>query len=369
MTGRTAVAIAALVALLALPFQSAAQAQEEASFLIEPGPASSMSPDGGYFIIRTKPGKLVKQSVVLRNDSQRTLPLQLGAVDTLTGPLGGTSYGLPADPVALTGAWISMGKSELSLAPGSSERVPFEIRVPENATSGQHLAGIAAYVPNEADEQGGAAPGEAGAIVTVQTRRVVTVLIELPGPKGPELVISGVDVEARTDSVYLGIAIANEGFGLTVGDGVIELPEHGFRRSFDVGNFVPGTAISYPIEWEATPAEGEYPVTVEISYDGGVARYEGTFIVGEAVSQELAGRRGSSGPNLLLIVSGMGALVLGGAAALWWRKRRWRSVSQRPRLIPRPAAVRPLAERPAQLHSLRPPPPPPPPASSRTPPG
>ena len=317
-----AVVVGILVAAAVLfPPPSAAQDPADTDFLIRPGSGSSMSSEGDYFVIKTKPGKVLEQSVVLRNDSNRTLALQLGGVDAVTGPLGGTSYGLPTEEAALTGSWISMDTTQVSLRPGGVEEIPFEVRVPSDAATGQHLAGIAAYVPNE-NEDDDVVPGEPGAVVTVQTRRVVSVLIELPGSAAPELVVSGVEPDARTDAIYLGIAITNEGFGLTEGQGVIELPEHGFRRTFDVGTFVPGTSITYPIEWQESPSEGEYPARVEISYDGGVGRWEGTLVIGEAVSEKLAQSRGTSDGTMVWIAAGIGLiLVLGLVGTIIWRRR------------------------------------------------
>lgn len=369
----------ALVFVALLGGVSAAQAPDDSDFLIEPGPGSSTSSQGGYFVVKTKPGRILEQSVVLRNDSNRALTLELGAVDALTGPLGGTSYGLPTDQVTRTGSWISMAKTRVTLRPGAAEEIKFEIRVPSDAASGQHLAGIAAYVPNEDPDGDDVVPGEPGAVVTVQTRRVVSVLIELPGSAAPELVVSGVEPEPRTDAVYLGVAIANEGFGLTEGEGIIELPEHGFRRTFDVGTFVPGTSIVYPIEWERSPDEGEYAARVEISYEGGVARWEGNFVIGEAVSDQLAQNRGDSRPAWLWPAAAIATLLVIALIGLTIRRRRSRgTVIARPQTrvatkttaagaTPSPTKASPVASGTPRDTSL--PPPPPPPARTRPPKG
>lgn len=281
-------------------------------------------PRGGYFVIEAEPGDSLVQSVDLRNESREGLRLRLAAVDALTGPLGGASYGLPDEQPNRTGAWISLRKRSVKLAPGAAMTVSFRIDVPTGAPSGEHLAGLTVWNPNESEEGSGTAdPGEAGASVVVQTRRVVAVQVNLPGESSPELVISGITPEARPDGLYLGLQIANEGFGLTQGEGAVELPDEDFEADFALDTFVPGTEIAYPVKWRKTADDGEYRGRVEISYEGRTATWDGTFLVGEDVLQDLEDRGGASRRSLVpWIIAAVVALLVLIIAAVVVAKRR-----------------------------------------------
>lgn len=60
---------------------------------------------------------------------------------------------------------------------------------------------------------------------------MLAVEVVTPGPAVPEIAMSGVKTMARPDGMYLSVGIANDGTGLTTGQGVRALPESGFRRS------------------------------------------------------------------------------------------------------------------------------------------
>ncbi|MGH2821099.1 MAG: WxL protein peptidoglycan domain-containing protein, partial [Actinomycetota bacterium] len=311
----------------------------------------------------TDPGVKVVQSLALRNDSSKPLALRLAGVDATTGPFGGASYGLENEPAARVGAWISLERTSVTLAPGESEIVDFEVEVPPDADSGEHLAGISVFSPAPDAETEGAGEGEAGAAIHIQTRRIVAMQVNLPGPSQPELVISGVDAAARPDGLYLEIGMENAGRGLTKGQGFVEIPGEGFQQSFDVDTFVPGTSIAYPVRWTDSVPEGEYSARVEVEYEDGVASWEGTFTVGRGVLEELA-ERGvevpeSSRPSWVWVAVAAGAVALAGLFLFWLRRRTPERVSGRPRGVGTPSAAPETAR---SVRPMPPPPPPPPPA-------
>lgn len=303
-----------------------AQAQENDDFVAQPASNSQTDPAGGYFMIKSRPGESVTQSVELRNDGRRSLHLRLAAVDAVTGPLGGASYGLPEDKPSATGKWMSLDETSVTLEPGEGATIEFVVSIPEDARGGQHLGGIAVWSPENSKSSGQEEAGGAGAAVVVQTRRIIAVQVNLPGPSEPNLVITGIKPEARPDGVYLGIEIANEGQGLTqdVGSGVVELPDEDFDAEFGLDTFVPATSIRYPVKWRAVAEEGEYAAQVEIIYDDGrVATWEGTFMVGDVLLQELKERSPSAGRSLpLLLIGALALAVVLLLAALWFRRRR-----------------------------------------------
>lgn len=319
--------------ILTLVGAGAATAQEGGvNFVVEPVPGSSTAAPGGYFVITTTPGGQVSQAIGIRNDSADRLELRLAAVDAATGQLGGVSYALETETSTRTGAWITLDRTALTLEPKASAVVPFRVAVPSGAESGEHLAGISVAAPAEKGAPGAAGAGQAGVSVDVQTRRIVAVQVNLPGPSDPELVVTGVSPAGRPDGLYLQIAIENTGRGLTKGEGTISLPDQGFERPFSIDTFVPGTSIAYPIKWADSAPDGDYRARVEIRYGERTAHWDGTITIGQAVQKELAERQvqppqqgdGSNGGTPLAALAGAtlaGAAIAAGGAIGFTRLR------------------------------------------------
>jgi hypothetical protein len=192
------------------------------------------------------------------------------------------------------------------------------------------MAGISVLVPaaKDAAVEGGS---KAGASVTVQSRRVIAVQVNLPGPADPELVITGVAPGARPDGLYLQVAVDNKGRGLTKGEGVVTLADDGFEQKFSIDTFVPGTSIAYPIKWTDKAVDGDHPAHVEIRYGDRMTVWDGKFTVGTAVKEEQANRQVTppsdsstapdSGLPVGLIAGGVvGAVVLLGGGILLGRR-------------------------------------------------
>ncbi|MGZ8693125.1 MAG: WxL protein peptidoglycan domain-containing protein [Gaiellaceae bacterium] len=306
------------------------------NFTAEPAPRSSLDGDGGYFRINARPGKEAEQAIVLRNLSQRPLELRIAAADAATGAYGGVSYGLPGDARARVGKWISFEQPTVRLAAGEAKRLPFTVAVPAGAVGGEHLGGITISVPSSAKTQEterGA--GQAGASLNIQTRRVIAVVVRVPGPAEPRLVVTGVTPAARADGVYLEIGIENRGGALTKAKGTITLPDDGFTQRFALDTFVPGTATAYPLKWAQSPRDGEHRATVELSYGTRKALWTGTFTIGEEVKEALV-ERGAPGKieesrNSALTLAAVAAAaavttgLLGGIIWLFSRRRRKRA--------------------------------------------
>jgi hypothetical protein len=266
----------AVVACALLPFApTAAHAASGAAitFQVEPAAGSSTAPGGGYFVVAGTPGQAVTQALSVRNDSDSPLDLHLDAVDAATAQAGGTTFADGTETASSAGAWVALDRRSLTLGAKASATVGFTVTVPAGAASGVHLAGISAT-------PAGGSGGNAGAAITVQSRRVIAVQVNLPGPAEPELVITGVTPSARPDGLYLELGIENRGRGFTTGKGVVSLIGDGFERPFDIETFVPGTSIAYPVKWTGTAPDGNHPARVEVRYGGSTAVWDGSFTLG-----------------------------------------------------------------------------------------
>ncbi|HEX2057546.1 MAG TPA: DUF916 domain-containing protein [Actinomycetota bacterium] len=351
-------------AALLIPVLLAAPAlgrQPGVEFAASPGPGSQTAPRGGYFLIDAEPGEEIRQSVTLLNESARRLRLALAGVDATTGQLGGISYALPLNPVQRTGEWIALDSTDVSLAPGASKTVGFTVTVPSDADAGEHIAGLTVWEPAEEREQ----TRDGDVSVVIRTRRVLAIQVNLPGPKAPELVVTGVRPTARPDGLYLEVQIENRGTAMTTAEGTLDLEQDGFVRDFSVDTFVPGTSIGYPIKWADEPEEGSYRAAVEIEYDGRVAEWAGAFTVGEQLVAELEDR-GVEVPSefpLLPVAVAAAAAVAAVATVLRLRGRSPAAAGPPQRTnagVEAGADSRRHAPRARSMGSPPPPPPPPP---------
>jgi hypothetical protein len=302
-----------IVMLLALSpaATAAAQPAPAAPYGVAPSPGSLTEPAGSYFLLDTDPGAELTQSITLRNDSGAPMDLTVSAVDADTANNGGISFPLAGEQPERTGTWIDVHQDTVSLAPSASVDVPFTVRVPSEARSGVHLAGLSVQQVTDPASRSATAEGQAGAAVDVRTRRVIAVQVNVPGPAEPELVINGVSPVARADGLSLEVAIANVGRGLTRGEGHLTLPDEGFESSITFGTFVPDSSIAYPVKWSAEKEGGTHPARVEIRYDGDkVAVWEGDITVGDDVQRDQADRQVESAAPAAASTSGVSVGVL-----------------------------------------------------------
>jgi hypothetical protein len=359
-TRSTVTGLAAAFLLAGSMLSPASAAVAGMRFSVRPDPSGSLSPRGDYFVLKTDPGKVARDSLQLSNPTSRPVEVRLAAVDGTTAQLGGVDYTPSGSPPDAAGSWIDLAKTSITLAAGEVETVAFTVAVPDDARSGVNLGGIAAWTPSEetsSEEEGAAAS------IEVQTRRVVAVQIELPGPADPLLEIDGVTAVARPDGIYLQVDIRNEGHGFAEGEGTLELPGESFSSVFPLDKVVPGTGVGYPIRWRAgAPADGAYPVTVEIHYGAGVAKYRGEVIVGGEVREELADRGiGGTEEGVSLLPVAAGAVFVVAAAATLSRRRRNERPASPPVVAATPPPPSPSAAPGAPETPARRVPPPPPP--------
>ena len=382
---RTAFPLLVLAGLLTgLATRSAWAAESTLDFRVAPAAGSELSEGEDYFVLKMEPGDSRTQAVQISNDSQGPLRVQLAAVDAATAQMGGVDYGAEQLPVAATGSWISLGDRNISLRPGESSQVLFTVEAPVDAAPGVHLGGLAVWVA--ADEQQDAAGAPTS--MSVQSRRVIAVQVDLPGPAIPALEIRGAQAEARPDGLYLGADLFNAGTDFATGTGTVSIEGRDGSGTFTLDTVVPQTGTNFPFRWAgAAVPNGTYEVAIEIDYGVAIATWQGEVSVGPALQADLQGRGvggGSSAgfPRWLIAI----ALVLVIAGALLFSRIRSMfsaigsrlprvSLSRPPRpspalriapaLGPRvltalPAVFVPRSEE--EQRCVPPPPPPPPPA-------
>ena len=139
--GAVTLALAAgLLAALVLPAPPALAA-EGTSWSVAPAD-TAVGQDRGNFEYALAPGAVVDDAFEIRNDGTEALTLEVYAADAFTTREGNIDL-LPAGtPSTDAGTWVSLGSNQVTLQPGETSVVPFQIRVPADAVPGDHPAGV-----------------------------------------------------------------------------------------------------------------------------------------------------------------------------------------------------------------------------------
>jgi WxL Interacting Protein, peptidoglycan binding domain len=293
-------------------------------------PGSQLSPQGHYYLIGANPGDTATQNFRVTNPNDHPVTVMIEAVDATTGDLTGVQLARPGSAKALTSRWIVVSSPEITLAPNQQRDVPFTVHVPANVKPGQYLAGMSASVPlSAADTKANQAPaGRAGFSMAVRFQRGIAVEVDIPGPRSPNLAVSGAEPKATPEGVSLGVHIANDGNAFARGNGVIRVVDTNTDFSFKIDTFVPRTAIVFPMQWTKGVVPGAHHVEVDLTYDGGRrTSWTGTVVIaGDAQNQLQDALRNvtvhghGSGAGLLLMLA-VALIVVLVAAAVMMRRR------------------------------------------------
>ncbi|HEY9356061.1 MAG TPA: hypothetical protein VIQ52_07135 [Arthrobacter sp.] len=145
------------------------------------GPSGKAGPDGRSWVeLEIDPGATAVDHFAVRNLGDRDVTFALTAADGYLTPTGRFNM-LPSDKESVdAGTWISMEKT-VSVAAGGTAVVPFSVTAPDNATPGDHAAGIAASIYSE-----GAADG---ARLGVESRIGFRVMTRVAGDVRPGLAV------------------------------------------------------------------------------------------------------------------------------------------------------------------------------------
>lgn len=309
---------------------SPAAAQEggrATAFVARPADGSPVAREGGWFhFADAAPGSELTAELALRNDGAEALSLRVAAVDATTAQRGGVAYGLSGETAERVGAWVELARDTVELGPGESAVVPFTVRVPGGADPGDHLGGIAVWAPR----QGGAGTAREGMApgVDIETRQVIAVQVGVPGTVTRRLEVTDVRVIARPDGPHLEIGIDNSGGRLEKGAGRVHVDGEAVGGEFTVDTMVPGTQVAYAVAWPGADLSRPHDVRVRITYEGGVAEWDGSVAGDDTVRAALEDwdAPGASGarerPVVLLLLGGLvAALLILLSLVRWWRRR------------------------------------------------
>ncbi|MFD9307512.1 WxL protein peptidoglycan domain-containing protein [Streptomyces sp. NPDC060048] len=316
------------LAALLLPALPAAAADNGTWGVFPTPPAGAAMTDRAYFFHQGSAGTTVSDSATIVNSSDKELTFRIFATDAVNTPVGGAFALLPVETKpADVGTWIALPpetKTTVTVPPKGRKDFPFSVKVPADATPGDHVGGIVAL--NTAVE----GVQEEGKVKVGVKRQVgARLYFRVPGPVTPGLSVEDVRVSRAAPLLpWVKDARARISYSLVNRGNVVVEPKVAVSAEGLFGRRVldrparelklvllPGQRIELTEDWADAP-QSDW-VTVDIT--AGASAYPDLVSVSDAEFLAVPW------PALGVL------LVLAGAAITGWvLRRRRRSGSEQP---------------------------------------
>ncbi|QGH68298.1 hypothetical protein [Pseudactinotalea sp. HY158] len=189
---------AAVLALLGTaPGPALASADPANSVTWTVRPSDGNVADGRTWVeLDLDPGAVVDDHLIVTNLGDDPVDFRLTAADGYLTESGHFTM-LPSHQESTdAGAWIAIAEDVVSVDAGGSVVVPFTVRIPANATPGDHPAGVAASVVSTGRAQDGASMG-------VESRVGFRVMTRVTGELAPAVEIGDVVANYRMSWNFL----------------------------------------------------------------------------------------------------------------------------------------------------------------------
>jgi Bacterial protein of unknown function (DUF916) len=224
------------------------------------GPASAKKLDGRpYFTYDATPGGYVLDHIAVVNFATRPQTLNVYPVDAVTGKNGLFAYATRSAPRKQVGAWLSVGKVQsgtVTVKPRSTVILPFYLRVPRNASPGDHAGAVIVSLTGLVKSK------KKNTLVKFEQRIATRVIVRVSGPLHPRLSIqnlhgsfSGHLNPFASGVVHLSYTVGNTGNALL--GGTQHVSGHGLFGSTGRATTVPSVPLLLP--------GGAYKVTTHVS--------------------------------------------------------------------------------------------------------
>src|SRR3989339_1394941 len=166
-------------------------------------PREENSHTESIFIHTLEPGDIQEEGVLTVNNSAEAKTILVYGVDSTPSTGGAFACAQASEAKKDVGAWMNLLKTEVTLAPGTSEIVPFTINVPQNASVGEHNGCI---VMQEKKEK-----AKAGSGASLSFRTGLRVAITIPGTLVRKVEIVGFTVKPDKNGFLLRPFVKNTG--------------------------------------------------------------------------------------------------------------------------------------------------------------
>jgi hypothetical protein len=313
----------------ALPAQGVGKSSDDIG--AKPADGSSLAP-GGWYLLTGRGDASFTQTLVVTNTNSHAVEAHIDATDGHTSNNTGSEFSKPGGPIIGTGLWITVSTPVVTLQPNERRNIPFTVHIPKGTPAGQYLGGLNTYVPlTSFSVASPAGKNQASLSMDLQFVNTIAVEVDVPGPRAPNLTVSGADPSASPNGIVLGLHIANTGNAFAHGTAVVRVPDTNTDKTFKVDTFVPGTAIVYPMLWTKSVVPGRHSVQVDITYEGGrrttwsgVVNVDGAALGAALSNVKASDKKSSVGsfPWLLLLAALLLIGFVAGAVVMRRRARR-----------------------------------------------
>jgi len=196
--------------------------------------------------VTASPGSLVSGAVAVSSSAAAPVAVTLAPASALTAPRTGIRF-VASGKLSGLGGWLHLSQTQVVLTAGAKKEVGFSLTVPPKAKPGQYVGGI----------------------VTVTPRLSVTLVVNVPGKTVTSFTVASA---AALTPRLVTIHVANEGNVVRHPSGALTIANARGKtvatKAFRMGDFLPQTAIDYPLPLSHRLAVGTYTATVRLTYAG-----------------------------------------------------------------------------------------------------
>jgi hypothetical protein len=287
MQRRTALSVSTLIVATALALGPAHQAAavDNGSWSVAPTSAGGGPLPRTNFTVDLAAGKTIQDSVTIQNLSDTDIKFQIYAADAFNPTSGGLGVQGPDAPHSGASSWIVLPVSSWTLPAHNKLDVPFVIKVPDNATPGDHAAGIAALNTAKAVDP---AASKSNVQIAVQRAVAVPVFVRVTGALNPSLNISKVAVD-HSSSALPGMSQKTK-LALTItNDGNVRLSPKveakltsllGSSHTFDpkpLNSLLPGSSVTVQMSTDVGPIIGPGKISLKVTAENFTTSRSTTF--------------------------------------------------------------------------------------------
>ncbi len=264
------VGMMAAVALVAAGVSSVSASTTAPVLSVAPAyPDVSVPTGASYFVHSVVPGRTWASEVAVVNTTGAPITAWVNSVDGVTSIRTGAVYASRTITPAGAALWITPSVSTVRVGPLSRARVGFIVRVPADASPGDHVGGIAFETQSSGSVS---AQPSGGTVVTTVLRAVVAVQVVVPGPASFQLHLYGASVRAVASTGTSGLDVDMADVGGLLGRPHLSITlsgPSGYERSLAIqlDTMLPGDRITDEFLWPDALSTGDYRVS--ITEDGG----------------------------------------------------------------------------------------------------
>jgi len=218
------------------------------------------------------PGTTIKDAIILRNIGKEAEIVKVYATDATANQAGSFTPKMDTDEQKGIGYWTKVDKKEVTLDPGQSQEVGFEINIPKDITPGQYFGSI---IFEEADNTtcdtlqnvSGFCTGN----IQIKTRTGNRIYLTIPGEAKHDIKLTDFNwKKSDQGSVHFTFNFSNQGNVAFEPKAVINIYNTWGTKvatlESKLGKSLPGTSISPTLEWKYQDNWGQFTAKAEIYY-------------------------------------------------------------------------------------------------------